>query len=280
MEGRRRELGRERLTDRREAELGEGEEEQDQHQPEQRGAVRSSAREGQEQQERHAHEDRAKRELHRRRGLTVPQPGPQRREHPGEDDDEHRVDRLHEARRHRPAEDRPVEPLVGVHGDDGALLLEQRPEDRARDKHRDERDNAAALVGGDLVRREDHGEQRGGGDDRDADDDGREPAGRDDSGHREHDHEQHHDQRGGTVADPPAPVERVGDGVADVPEGAVAEQKVLRQAEGHPHRSQAEPPVEALHALQQAGEQRAEQGAEVHAHVVDREAGVAAGVLG
>ena len=77
-----------------------------------------------------------------------------------------------------------------------------------------------------------------------------------------------------------APVERVGDGMADVAEGAAAQQQVLGQTEGHPHCGEPEAPVEALHPLQQPGQQRAEQGTEVDPHVVDGEAGVATCVLG
>ena len=81
------------------------------------------------------------------------------------------------------------------------------------------------------------------------------------------------------VADPSGPVERVGHLVAGVAEGAAAQQQVLRQPDGHPDRGQAEAPVEALPAPDQTGQQRAEQGAQVDAHVVDGEAAVASLVV-
>ena len=62
-------------------------------------------------------------------------------------------------------------------------------------------------------------------------------------------------------------------------DGGLAHEHVLDQADGHADGGEAEAPVEALHVPQQAGEQRAEQGADVDAHVEDGETGVAARVL-
>ena len=47
--------------------------------------------------------------------------------------------------RHLPAEQVAVQPLVGVDRHHGELLLVQRPERRAGDEHRDEREDPAAL---------------------------------------------------------------------------------------------------------------------------------------
>ena len=71
-----------------------------------------------------------------------------------------------------------------------------------------------------------------------------------------------------------------GFGTCRVSSGQVlATEGVLHQAERHADRGEAEAEVEAPLLLQQAGEQRTEQGAEVDAHVEDREAGVAALVV-
>ncbi len=55
---------------------------------------------------------------------------------------------------------------------------------------------------------------------------------------------------------------------------------VLDEAARHAHRCQAETPVEAGVLLKQAGQDRAEEGAEVDAQVEQREARVASGVVG
>ena len=274
----RRKLGRHRQPHRRDEQFGDREHEQDAHHREQRRAVGPAARPEQEQEERQPHHDRSGREFDRRRRLPVTPFGPDRSEHPGQDDDEDRVDRLHPRDRELPAEDVPVEPLVRVDRDDRELLLVQRPEGGAGDEERDERDHARAFVRAQLLAGEDHDEVGDGGDDGQPDDDQGQAVGGD---HTEQD-EQHddHDRGHGDADDQRTP--RRGQRMRDlVRRGgqAFASERVLGEPDGHSDRGEREPPVEAERGLQEAGEERAEEGAEVDAEVEDRETGVASRIL-
>ena len=78
-----------------------------------------------EREEGQTHDAGTQRELDRCARLTVAERRPHRGEDAREDDDEDRVDRVHNARRQIHAEDVTVESLVGVDRHDGELLLEQ-----------------------------------------------------------------------------------------------------------------------------------------------------------
>src|SRR5699024_1277796 len=61
--------------------------------------------------------------------------------------------------------------------------------------------------------------------------------------------------------------------------GLLTHGDVLEQADGHHDGRSTKAPVEALPAPQCVGDQRAEQTADIHTHVVDGEATVTAGII-
>ena len=154
---------------------------------EQRGRVGGAVRERQEEQERDAHDDRTERELDRRRRLTRTELRPDRREDARQDDDEDRVDRVDPRDGHLPAEDVPVEPLVGVDREHRELLLVERPEPDVHDEERDEAHDPRAIGRRDVPRRDDDGEVGDRRDRRDEDDDSGEVVGTDDAEQHERD---------------------------------------------------------------------------------------------
>ena len=67
--------------------------------------------------------------------------------------------------------------------------------------------------------------------------------------------------------------------MASLGDGGLAHQDVLNQTGSHTDSGQTEAPVEALHSPDPAGEQWAEQGTDIDAHVEDGEAGVTTRVV-
>src|SRR5262249_14395018 len=235
--------------------------------------------------------------------VTAREEGPDRREDRREEDDERRVDALPVARREREAEDVVLRVAVGEEVEGRARLLEDREEEGGAEEEREDGDDAAALARRPLGDGE-HGEEEAGGDEEEKDqravgdpilgeldeaggaDDGDEERKADDAGDDGDEALLVARGLGGVLGR-----RRVEAGVLEPP----AAGDVLDDAEGHADGGGAEaevpgglgrdagggePTAEGLRLGEEADGVRRGAGADVDAHVVDREAGVAPLVLG
>ena len=137
---------------------------------------------------------------------------------------------------------------------------------------------AAPLGACHLAVAQDEREVADGRHDRHPDHDVGEPVRGDDADQGQHDDHRHDTGQPGGVRHELAPLDRVGHHVGLVGK-PVAEGGVLRQPERHADGRGQEPGVEAPLLLEQSGQQRADERADVDAHVEQREPGVAASVV-
>ena len=281
------ELRHRREADGAEEHFADGLEEEKTDQPQ--GAdltVGGEFRGGDHQHKREAHEEEPEHELQRARRLFVAEDDPEVGEDGGEENNPDRVHRLPPRGREGLAEGDVVREFVGEEGNGGAGLFEDGPEDFGGEEEDQNGGHAfAVFVGAE-------GEEEDGGDldrEEDVNDDGVGVGGL----HRG-------DECEGAEGDetefaPRAAAVGLGSGGgADVGE-AFALEDVNDEAEGHADAGGAEAPVPAgggvkapsgelgapaLALREVAGDERGEEGADVNAHVKNREAGVAAFVGG
>ena len=267
------ELGRQRNTHRRNNQLSDGADEQNQHDPADVHAL--NARLSEEDPERQTNNDQRCGELQGGDRLAVAPLGPQGGEHHAEDDDEDRVDGVDQVRAQLHAQDVPVEALIRVHRHDGELLLVQRPEHGVCNPQGDKRGDAGTLIGGDVLGGQHLCEQGDSADEDEAHDPVLEVVcGHQTGCQQDTDNDHDTDQCQGEVA-----LLGAGEGGAHVVHGGgqvLAGQRVLGQAGGHTDGSQTEAQVEATGSPAPTGQERAEECTGVHANVEDGEARIAA----
>ena len=267
------ELGRQRNTHRRNNQLSDGADEQNQHDPADVHALNACLSE--EDPERQADDNQRCGELQGGDRLAVTPLGPQGGEHHAEDDDEDRVDGVDQVRAQLHAQDVPVEALIRVHRHDGELLLVQCPEHGVCNPQGDERGDAGTLIGGYVLGAQQLSEQGDSADEDEAHDPVLEvvcghQTGRQQDAENDDDTDQCQEEvtllgagEGGTHV-----VHRGGQ--------VLAGQRVLNQAGSHTDCGKAEAEVEAAGLPAPTGQDRAEQCTGVHTDVEDGEACVAA----
>ena len=267
------ELGRQRNTHRRNNQLSDGADEQNQHDPADVHAL--NARLSEEDPERQTNNDQRCGELQGGDRLAVTPLGPQGGEHHAEDDDENRVDGVDQVRAQLHAQDVPVEALIRVHRHDGELLLVQCPEHGVCNPQGNERGDAGTLIGGDVLGAQQLSKQGDSADEDEAHDPVLEVV----CGHQtgcqqdaENDDDTDQCQEEVTLLG-------AGEGGAHVVYGGgqvLAGQRVLDQTGSHTDCGKTEAEVEAASLPAPTGQDRADQCTGVHADVEDGEACVAA----